>query len=377
MRLEETFAYRCYLCLASMLGDLGSDYLGSDEGYDDSGYYQAHITELFGADIDKVFLSQHVVSVFGKKKWAFTDPSNGFLGDDLRARMFHDRDHDVYYLVHGPTEGGRLLDYITNGMTGAGAGVPDKYKQAAQLIELVRPEFRDKIVLSGFSQGGGLAAYAELKASWMVPAVVFDPLGLNRTMMGERGLGTFGQGEVLSDRFRSIDDFVDWYYIANSYVAKLNIEHHLSSVGRVTELPQDPVRSRNSKDTHDFRHVRFGLHQLWEGQARKQLKSATSRHSTRRAERSGRPKSVHTIQREWASSSGPPDWHIMKLVRGTVLEPLTNPQAHTEPNGVGNMWVWSYPDVSDEVWEHKVRPVIEPRISRLVDKLKIMDGYLT
>ena len=72
MRLEETFAYRCYLCLASMLGDLGSDYLGSDEGYDDSGYYQAHITELFGADIDKVFLSQHVVSVFGKKKWAFT-----------------------------------------------------------------------------------------------------------------------------------------------------------------------------------------------------------------------------------------------------------------------------------------------------------------
>ena len=149
-------------------------------------------------------------------------------------------------------------------MTVMGVGVPDKFLQAAQLIELVRPEFRDKIVLSGLSLGGGLSAYAAIQASWPVRTIVFDPLGLNGNMMGKPGWRPFGQLEKLSDRFRSMDDFVDWYYIANSWVAKLNVKRHLSSVGRVTELPQDPVRARNNPDTHDFRLVRFGLHQLWD-----------------------------------------------------------------------------------------------------------------
>ena len=157
--------------------------------------------ELFGADIDDVFHSQHVDGVFGSKRWAFTDPENGFRGDDLEARLFHDRDYDVYYLVNHPTE--TFVDQINDAMTAIGAGVPDKFLQAAQLIELVKPEFRDKIVLSGFSLGGGLSAYASIRASWPVRTIVFDPLGLNRSMMGERGLGTFGQGEVLSDQFRS------------------------------------------------------------------------------------------------------------------------------------------------------------------------------
>ena len=267
MRLEETLEYRCYLCLASMLGTLRSDNQGSDGGYDDSDYYQAHITELFGTDIDTVFESQHVVGVFGNKRWAFTDPANGFMGDDLQTRLFHDRDYDKYYLVNRPTK--TFDDNISNVMTAIGAGVPDQYQQAAQLIELVKPEIRDKIVLSGFSRGGGLAAYAALRASWPVRAIVFDPLGLNRNMMGVPGLGLFGQHEVLSDRFRSMAEVVDWYYIANSWVARANVQRDLSSVGRVTELPQDPHRAMKKPDTHDFRNVRFGLHQLWDDKCRR------------------------------------------------------------------------------------------------------------
>jgi hypothetical protein len=262
MRLEETLEYRCYLCLARICETLHGDNLGSDGDYDDSGYYEAHITELFGADIDKVFHSQHVVGVFGSKRWAFTDPAIGFAGD-LQARLFHDRDHEVYILVNCPTE--TFDDVINDVMTAIGAGVPDKFRQAAQLIELVKPEFRDKIVLAGFSLGGALSAFAAVEASWPVRAIVFDPLGLNRNMMGQRGLGLFGQGEVLSDQFRSMDGVLTWYYIANSWVAQLNVERHLSSVGTVMELPQDPVRATNNPETHDYRHVRFGLHQLWDG----------------------------------------------------------------------------------------------------------------
>ena len=168
----------------------------------------------------------------------------------------------MYYLVNGPTK--TYDDKINNKLTDSGAGVPDKFQQAAQVVELVKPEFRDKIVLSGFSLDGGLAAYAAIKASWPVRTMVFNPYGLNRSMMGKRGLGLFGQGEDMSDRLRSMDAYVDWYYIANSCVAKHNVERHLSFVGKVTELPQDPVRAKNNRDTHDYRHVRFGLHRLWE-----------------------------------------------------------------------------------------------------------------
>jgi len=58
------------------------------------------------------------------------------------------------------------------------------------------------------------------------------------------------------------------------------------------------------------------------------------------------------IGMEWASCSASPDAFIMKVVRGTLLEPLTTPQDHTKV--IGGSFVWSYPDVSDEVWKHKV-----------------------
>ena len=374
--LEETFEYRCYLCLASMLGALRSDHLGSDGDYDDSAYAQAHVTELFGDDIDEVFESQSVDGVFGSKRWAFTHPATDFQGDDLEARIFRDLDFDVYYLVFPPTR--QTADKINGVLTALGVGIPDEYRQAAQLIELVRPEFRGKIMISGFSLGGSLAAYAALKASWMVRAIVFDPLGLNRKMLGESGSGAFGQGEVLSERFRSMDEYVEWYFIANSSVARTNVERHLSSVGRVTELPQDPVRAHNNSDTHDFRHVRYGLHQVWKPRTRKtsERASSDSRPSPLPTERSSPPKGAHTITLELASCNWlPPSSYIMRVVKGTVLESLTTPDGHYEP--YFGTCIWAYPEVSDEIWVHKVRPVIDPRISKLVDQLKVMEGYST
>ena len=65
----------------------------------------------------------------------------------------------------------------------------------------------------------------------------------------------------------------------------------------------------------------------------------------------------------------------MRVVKGTVLESLTTPDGHYEP--YSGTCIWAYPEVSDEIWVHKVRPVIDPRISKLVDQLKVMEGYST
>ncbi len=40
--------------MAIVLGSLHSDNLGSEGDYDDTGYYEGHIVELFGSDIDPV-----------------------------------------------------------------------------------------------------------------------------------------------------------------------------------------------------------------------------------------------------------------------------------------------------------------------------------
>ena len=53
---------------------------------------------------------------------------------------------------------------------------------------------------------------------------------------------------------------MDWFNIANSWVAAGSILRNLSSVGRVTELPNNPDRTKS----HNYRHVRFGLHRLWD-----------------------------------------------------------------------------------------------------------------
>lgn len=224
LSLDETVAFRCYLCVAKMSGILAADNLGSEGPYDDTGLFNAHIEELFDSDIDEIIYSQHVRGVFGKQKWAFADPDNGYQGDDLRARVFHDRDYDLYYLANRPTAS--WDDKMNDFLTAIGLGTPDMFVQAAQLVELVKPQFRQKLVLTGASLGGGLSAYAATKAPWPVATLVFDPLGLNQSMLTGRGPNPIPRREVVTERVRHMDDHVDWYYIAGSWVA-----NSMSSVG--------------------------------------------------------------------------------------------------------------------------------------------------
>ncbi len=90
------------------------------------------------------------------------------------ASLFRDLDYHLYYLVNRQTE--TLDDNINNVLTATGASVPNQFRQAAELMEHVKPEYRDKVVLTGLSLGGALSAYAALQAPWNVRTVVFDPL---------------------------------------------------------------------------------------------------------------------------------------------------------------------------------------------------------
>lgn len=242
--------YNAHLVNAHSMMCLASDHM-STQDYDDTAAFFENFVEVF--DYERVFTDTYVDNVFGQRRYAFIRPENNYTGDDLEARLYHDLVNDVYYLLHQPSR--TPVDVATNLLTGAGLGVPDKFAQAAALMNLVRPAYRRRLVLTGMSLGGALAAYATLQAPYTVQARVFDPLGLNRAMLGVPGWGVFGQGEVLSKRFGYYDDLVTWYYIQGSWVANLNSMWHLSSLGTPVGLAQEPGR----EDSHDFRHIRYGL----------------------------------------------------------------------------------------------------------------------
>ena len=259
MVFEDSLAFHAYLCLAHICGMLENDYhyYGAANDYPDQLVFSASLSEVFGFAIDKVFDSQFVADPSGKPQWAFTSTADrtGVLG----ARLYYDRSLDVYFLAHPPTRVENQIDSDTNEMTIANQGIPDKFSQAAQLMDLVKPEYREKIVVIGHSLGGGLAAYAALKTAeitsgdWVPRTVAFDPLGLNEKMMA-------GAESVTS----LLPNHVDWCYIAGSWVAGLNVVNELGSVGAVWELPQDPVRAAAGLDPHDLENVRYGLTYLWE-----------------------------------------------------------------------------------------------------------------
>lgn len=233
MQITETIPYRAYLCLADVCGMLPDTELEP--------------VEQFGPAIDQVFTSQYVTGVYGEQRWAFTSPTD--RSSDLGARLYFYAVSGRYYLVHPPTRPENQTDNTTNSLTISGQGIPDKFQQAAQLINLVRPEFRDRIVVTGHSLGGGLAAYSALQATWGPPiTIAFDPLGLNKDMMA-------GRGDLSPD----FNNKVYWYYIIGSWVAGLNVDNGLSSVGTVRALPQDPARQAAGRDPHDLENVGYGL----------------------------------------------------------------------------------------------------------------------
>jgi len=270
--VEQTLAYRAYLCLAhvcNMLSD-GYTYIGSDEPYDDVSVFSNSISELTSDQITKVFSISNIE----------------------RARLYCDRDYDVYYLAHPPTRPDSESDQATNVQVAENGGVPELFRYAASLLGCVKPDMRPKLVVTGHSLGGGLAAYSALSAA---NAVDLDTVDLNTRDLNAVGVDTaasniidpntlpsnavssvsqpltfafdplgLSQSMLVGKQFRGVNRFIDWYPIDKSFVPLFNSEKFLSSIGNVQVLEADPLRVAQGLDSHDLENVRHGLRRLWE-----------------------------------------------------------------------------------------------------------------
>jgi hypothetical protein len=193
------------------------------------------IQKIMGEKIEQVFTSRFVRNNIGTEIDAFLEG----------AALYYDEPQDRYYCAFRCTRERDLFTWIVNIFQFIGID-PDLYGQAVQLTRQIRPEYRDKIVLVGHSQGGGLAAYAAI--AHHLPAYVF-----NAPAPHLRLLRRYSEYEI-----KQAENYITWFYMYGDWVSKINYlfrsKHRI--FGKLIRLDTD---HEDVKDLHSEYHLFSGL----------------------------------------------------------------------------------------------------------------------
>jgi hypothetical protein len=72
-----------------------------------------------------------------------------------------------------------------------------------------------------------------------------------------------------------------------------------------------------------------------------------------------------TIELDCAPGGPRPGDLIEAVVKGTILEGLPEAKPDSTVGRFFGNWTWEFPEISDEDWLQKVKPIIKPRIESL------------
>ena len=176
----------------------------------------------------------------------FEDPNTGF-----RAMLYRSRDEQEIVVVYrGVRRTNILQDSQTCLSQGLGFGAAI-YQQAIELGVAVTEAYGDKVIFTGHSMGGGLAASASIVANR--PAVTFNSAGVHPATLEGFGL----DDETVDERLKSIEN----YYVPGEWLSTLQRPCFVKSAAGV-HIPLPEVGGRVSVTVVPARNKGRGKHSI-------------------------------------------------------------------------------------------------------------------
>jgi hypothetical protein len=102
--------------------------------------------------------------------------------DGVKEQLYYDERTGLYILAFGGTEPANINDWIQNFAQFAGLG-SQYYLQGMALVKAIRPEYKDKVLLTGHSLGGGVATVAA--TAGQLNAIVFNPPTIHKNTLNQ------------------------------------------------------------------------------------------------------------------------------------------------------------------------------------------------
>ena len=180
------------------------------------------------------------------KDATFEDPNTGF-----RAMLYQSKDtQEIVVVYRGVRRTNILQDSQTCLSQGLGFGAAI-YQQAIQLAKAVVAAYGDKVIFTGHSMGGGLAASASIGANR--PAVTFNSAGVHPATLEGFGL----DDATIDERLKSIEN----YYVPGEWLSTLQRPCFVKSAAGI-HIPLPDVEGRVSVKAVPPRNKGRGKHSI-------------------------------------------------------------------------------------------------------------------
>ena len=176
----------------------------------------------------------------------FEDANTGF-----RAMLYQSKDaQEIVVVYRGVRRSNIIRDSQTCLSQGLGFGAA-VYRQAIELAIPVVEVFGDKVIFTGHSMGGGLAAAASIVANR--PAVTFNSAGVHPATLEEFGLNDVTIGE----RLKAIEN----YYVPGEWLSNLQRPCFVKSAAGI-HIPLPDMRGQVAVQAVPARNKGRGRHSI-------------------------------------------------------------------------------------------------------------------
>lgn len=180
------------------------------------------------------------------KQAIFEDANTGF-----RAMLYQSKsEQEIVVVYRGVRRSNILRDSQTCLSQGLGFGAP-VYRQAVELAKAVVEAYGDKVVFTGHSMGGGLAAAASIVTDR--PSVTFNGAGVHPTTL--KGFGI--DNAAIDERLKAIRN----YYVPGEWLSTLQRPCFVKSAAGI-HIPLPDVRGSVSVKTVPARNKGRGKHSI-------------------------------------------------------------------------------------------------------------------